>query len=92
MTQLIGDVLLLTFNELHDDLTSLHSVLIENPFNYKQESREKFYNVVTHFLPNNSEYPLPQNNIELPLNKFPKGPTFKYNSQHYGLQIWHNYQ
>ncbi|RGB29638.1 hypothetical protein C1646_818383 [Rhizophagus diaphanus] len=50
----------------------------ENPFNHKVESREKFYNVIAHFLSNNPDDPLQQNNIILPLNKFPKSPMFKY--------------
>ncbi|PKY48776.1 hypothetical protein RhiirA4_464465 [Rhizophagus irregularis] len=50
----------------------------ENPYNYKRESRKKFYNVIAHFLPNNPKDLLPQNNILLPLNKFPKEPMFKY--------------
>uniref|UniRef100_U9SKX7 F-box domain-containing protein n=1 Tax=Rhizophagus irregularis (strain DAOM 181602 / DAOM 197198 / MUCL 43194) TaxID=747089 RepID=U9SKX7_RHIID len=48
------------------------------PYKYKKESREKYYNVIAHFLPNNPEDPLPQNKIVLPLNKFPKGPMLEY--------------
>lgn len=99
MAQLVGDILLSIFTELHDDFTSLHSCVLvntswchiaipllwkyisdayENPFNHEIESREKFYNVIAHFLPNNPDDPLPQNNIILPLNKFQKSPIFKY--------------
>jgi hypothetical protein len=48
------------------------------PYKYKKESREKYYNVIAHFLPNNPDDPLPQNKIVLPLNKFPKGPMLEY--------------
>ncbi|RGB31129.1 hypothetical protein C1646_764453 [Rhizophagus diaphanus] len=48
------------------------------PYKYKKESREKYYNIIAHFLPNNPEDPLPQNKIVLPLNKFPKGPMLEY--------------
>lgn len=99
MAQLVGDILLLIFTELHDDIPSLRSCILvnttwchiavpllwkyisdayENPLNHKPESREKLYNVIAHFLPNNPEDPLPQNNIILPLNKFQKSPTFEY--------------
>jgi hypothetical protein len=99
MAQLVGDVLLLIFNELHDDLASLHSCILvnttwchiavpllwkyvlyayENPFNYKQESREKLYNVIAHFLPNDPKDILSTNRIILPLHKFSKSPIFEY--------------
>ncbi|RGB34640.1 hypothetical protein C1646_668362 [Rhizophagus diaphanus] len=43
-----------------------------------KETREKFYNTIAHFLPNDPEGPLSKNNITLPLNKFSKAPTFEY--------------
>jgi hypothetical protein len=99
MAQLVGDVLLLIFNELHDDLASLHSCILvnttwchiavpllwkyvlyayENPIDYKQESREKLYNVIAHFLPNDPKDILAKNRIILPLHKFSKSPMFEY--------------
>ncbi|GET00696.1 hypothetical protein GLOIN_2v1556754 [Rhizophagus clarus] len=45
---------------------------------YKQETREKIYNVIAHFLPDGPEDPLPINNILLPSIKFPRRPTFEY--------------
>ncbi|GBC06761.1 hypothetical protein RclHR1_07020004 [Rhizophagus clarus] len=101
MAQLVGDVLLLVFTELHDDLASLYSCTLvnttwchiavpllwkhisfayEKPLNYKLslESREKLYNVIAHFIPNDPKDPLPQNNIILPLKKFSRKPIFEY--------------
>src|SRR4051794_26712167 len=50
----------------------------ENPFDHTQESREKLYNVIAHFLPNNPEEILRKNNIILPLNLFSGELLFNY--------------
>lgn len=54
------------------------SYAYEDPFLHNPESRLKLYNVIAHFLPNDPEDPLPQNNIILPLNKLSRTPTLNY--------------
>ncbi|GBC29708.1 uncharacterized protein OCT59_001337 [Rhizophagus irregularis] len=101
MAQLVDDVLLLIFNELRDDISTLHSCILvntmwchiaipllwknfsslfENPYNFEPELRKKLYNVIAHFLPNNPGDPLPQYDIQLPLNRITKKLSFEYMS------------
>ena len=80
MSQLIEDCLRIIFTELKNDSSSLYScilvnrywcriavpILWKNPYNFKNISRNKFYNTIINFLPTNSKQILLDNNIELP--------------------------